>query len=138
MPTDVGNIDGEQSRPFIYPKVEDGKVVLQIDESAVMQWSANNELSENEQKNMMRRVRKDVAKVTAGPISSLNKVVDAHTNLFGKSSDEAAQSVVQRAGRLNNIVQMPLPSREQEMGLGGMGGEPRQVVRGANGQLEFK
>jgi hypothetical protein len=138
MPTDVGNIDGEQSRPFIYPKVEDGKVVLQIDESAVMQWSANNELSENEQKNMMRRVRKDVAKVTAGPISSLNKVVDAHTNLFGKSSDEAAQSVVQRAGRLNNIVQLPLPSREQEMGLGGMGGEPRQVVRGANGQLEFK
>jgi len=87
---------------------------------------------------MMRKMKKKMARINAGPIASLNKIISATSNLYNQPRNEVAVQVLKRSGRLSQqISNLPLPSREQEMGMA-MQQEAREVVRDENGQLRFK
>ena len=137
-PSDVENVDSPQTTAFVYPELQDDQVVVRINERAATEWALNNQLTGSEQQNMMRKMKKKLARINAGPIASLNKIISATSNLYNQPRSEVAVKVLKRSGRLSQqISNLPLPSREQEMGMA-MQQEAREVVRDENGQLRFK
>jgi hypothetical protein len=137
-PSDVENVDSPETTAFVYPELQGDQVVVRINERAATEWALNNQLTGSEQQNMMRKMKKKMARINAGPIASLNKIISATSNLYNQPRNEVAVQVLKRSGRLSQqISNLPLPSREQEMGMA-MQQEAREVVRDENGQLRFK
>jgi len=130
--------DSPETTAFVYPELQGDQVVVRINERAATEWALNNQLTGSEQQNMMRKMKKKMARINAGPIASLNKIISATSNLYNQPRNEVAVQVLKRSGRLSQqISNLPLPSREQEMGMA-MQQEAREVVRDENGQLRFK